>query len=146
MDVPLPVKIWWFTMTLPNHSIRWVLTSSFLATEVLLTRVREHVKVELNRESSLSQARDCTCVFVFIVDMFCSYQVDYYAHPENYRPIFHEKIAPFASVIGRYLSLELTVSQLYRFLLILYQTHELLQLSLLIKTLLFMYFLCYLWQ
>ncbi|KAG6428524.1 hypothetical protein SASPL_112776 [Salvia splendens] len=26
-------------------------------------------------------------------------KVDYYAHPENYRPIFHEKIAPFASVI-----------------------------------------------
>ncbi|KAL0346824.1 UNVERIFIED_CONTAM: Alpha-aminoadipic semialdehyde synthase [Sesamum calycinum] len=26
-------------------------------------------------------------------------KADYYAHPENYRPIFHEKIAPFASVI-----------------------------------------------
>ncbi|KAL1547882.1 alpha-aminoadipic semialdehyde synthase [Salvia divinorum] len=26
-------------------------------------------------------------------------KVDYYAHPENYKPIFHEKIAPFASVI-----------------------------------------------
>ncbi|KAL2503389.1 lysine-ketoglutarate reductase/saccharopine dehydrogenase bifunctional enzyme [Forsythia ovata] len=26
-------------------------------------------------------------------------KVDYYAHPQNYRPIFHEKIAPFSSVI-----------------------------------------------
>ncbi|KAK4414933.1 Alpha-aminoadipic semialdehyde synthase, partial [Sesamum alatum] len=26
-------------------------------------------------------------------------KADYYAHPENYRPIFHEKIAPFTSVI-----------------------------------------------
>ncbi|XP_022147632.1 alpha-aminoadipic semialdehyde synthase isoform X2 [Momordica charantia] len=26
-------------------------------------------------------------------------RVDYYAHPEQYRPIFHEKIAPYASVI-----------------------------------------------
>ncbi|EPS62960.1 hypothetical protein M569_11828, partial [Genlisea aurea] len=26
-------------------------------------------------------------------------KVDYYAHPENYRPIFHEKIAPYSSVI-----------------------------------------------
>ncbi|KAL8492642.1 hypothetical protein ACS0TY_024003 [Phlomoides rotata] len=26
-------------------------------------------------------------------------KVDYYAHPENYIPVFHEKIAPFASVI-----------------------------------------------
>ncbi|KAH6818412.1 lysine-ketoglutarate reductase/saccharopine dehydrogenase bifunctional enzyme [Perilla frutescens var. frutescens] len=26
-------------------------------------------------------------------------KADYYAHPENYRPVFHEKIAPFASVI-----------------------------------------------
>lgn len=39
------------------------------------------------------------------IDVFCSYQTDYYAHPENYKPIFHEKIAPFASVIGQYLSL-----------------------------------------
>ncbi|KAL2250978.1 alpha-aminoadipic semialdehyde synthase [Sesamum indicum] len=29
----------------------------------------------------------------------CFDKADYYAHPENYRPIFHEKIAPFASVI-----------------------------------------------
>lgn len=28
------------------------------------------------------------------------FQVDYYAHPDQYRPIFHEKIAPYASVIG----------------------------------------------
>ncbi|GKB95846.1 hypothetical protein Tco_0981983 [Tanacetum coccineum] len=27
-------------------------------------------------------------------------KVDYYAHPERYRPIFHEKVAPYASVIG----------------------------------------------
>ncbi|KAI3714455.1 hypothetical protein L6452_21409 [Arctium lappa] len=27
------------------------------------------------------------------------HKVDYYAHPERYRPIFHEKIAPYASVI-----------------------------------------------
>lgn len=26
-------------------------------------------------------------------------KVDYYAHPEHYKPIFHEKIAPYASVI-----------------------------------------------
>ncbi|PIM97693.1 Saccharopine dehydrogenase (NADP(+), L-lysine-forming) [Handroanthus impetiginosus] len=26
-------------------------------------------------------------------------KADYYAHPENYRPVFHEKIAPFTSVI-----------------------------------------------
>ncbi|KAL4589354.1 hypothetical protein LXL04_002260 [Taraxacum kok-saghyz] len=26
-------------------------------------------------------------------------KVDYYAHPERYRPVFHEKIAPYASVI-----------------------------------------------
>ncbi|XP_038879308.1 alpha-aminoadipic semialdehyde synthase isoform X1 [Benincasa hispida] len=26
-------------------------------------------------------------------------RVDYYAHPDQYRPIFHEKIAPYASVI-----------------------------------------------
>ncbi|PSS02071.1 Saccharopine dehydrogenase, partial [Actinidia chinensis var. chinensis] len=26
-------------------------------------------------------------------------KADYYAHPEHYRPIFHEKIAPYASVI-----------------------------------------------
>ncbi|MBA0568185.1 hypothetical protein Golob_005694 [Gossypium lobatum] len=29
-------------------------------------------------------------------------KADYYAHPEHYNPIFHEKIAPYASVIGRY--------------------------------------------
>ncbi|MCI07813.1 alpha-aminoadipic semialdehyde synthase-like, partial [Trifolium medium] len=28
-------------------------------------------------------------------------KVDYYAHPEHYNPIFHEKVAPYASVIGR---------------------------------------------
>lgn len=28
-------------------------------------------------------------------------KADYYAHPENYSPIFHEKIAPYASVIGK---------------------------------------------
>lgn len=28
------------------------------------------------------------------------FQADYYAHPEHYRPIFHEKVAPYASVIG----------------------------------------------
>ncbi|OMO86412.1 Saccharopine dehydrogenase / Homospermidine synthase [Corchorus olitorius] len=28
-------------------------------------------------------------------------KADYYAHPEHYNPIFHEKIAPYASVIGR---------------------------------------------
>lgn len=28
------------------------------------------------------------------------FQADYYAHPEHYNPIFHEKIAPYASVIG----------------------------------------------
>ncbi|KVH94024.1 alpha-aminoadipic semialdehyde synthase-like [Cynara cardunculus var. scolymus] len=27
------------------------------------------------------------------------HKVDYYAHPERYRPIFHEKVAPYASVI-----------------------------------------------
>nr|GMC51983.1 alpha-aminoadipic semialdehyde synthase-like isoform X1 [Ipomoea batatas] len=26
-------------------------------------------------------------------------KVDYYAHPEHYKPVFHEKIAPYASVI-----------------------------------------------
>ncbi|CAH9077061.1 unnamed protein product [Cuscuta europaea] len=26
-------------------------------------------------------------------------KVDYYAHPENYKPVFHKKIAPYASVI-----------------------------------------------
>lgn len=26
-------------------------------------------------------------------------KVDYYAHPERYRPVFHEKVAPYASVI-----------------------------------------------
>ncbi|RVW28651.1 Alpha-aminoadipic semialdehyde synthase [Vitis vinifera] len=30
-------------------------------------------------------------------------KADYYAHPENYSPIFHEKIAPYASVIGNQL-------------------------------------------
>ena len=30
--------------------------------------------------------------------MIC--QDNYYAHPERYYPIFHEKIAPYASVIG----------------------------------------------
>ncbi|CAK9143273.1 unnamed protein product [Ilex paraguariensis] len=28
-------------------------------------------------------------------------KADYYAHPEHYKPIFHEKIAPYASVIGQ---------------------------------------------
>lgn len=28
-------------------------------------------------------------------------QADYYAHPEQYKPAFHEKIAPYASVIGQ---------------------------------------------
>jgi alpha-aminoadipic semialdehyde synthase len=27
-------------------------------------------------------------------------KADYYAHPEHYNPIFHERIAPYASVIG----------------------------------------------
>ncbi|KAL6911598.1 hypothetical protein ACP4OV_000403 [Aristida adscensionis] len=27
-------------------------------------------------------------------------KADYYAHPEHYKPFFHEKIAPYASVIG----------------------------------------------
>ena len=27
-------------------------------------------------------------------------QADYYAHPEHYAPVFHERIAPYASVIG----------------------------------------------
>ncbi|KAL6224334.1 hypothetical protein ACLB2K_003189 [Fragaria x ananassa] len=27
-------------------------------------------------------------------------KADYYAHPEHYNPVFHEKIAPYASVIG----------------------------------------------
>lgn len=30
-------------------------------------------------------------------------QVDYYSHPERYTPIFHERIAPYASVIGMWL-------------------------------------------
>lgn len=34
--------------------------------------------------------------------LFSSYQADYYAHPENYRAVFHEKIAPFTSVIGQF--------------------------------------------
>lgn len=29
-----------------------------------------------------------------------TFQADYYAHPEHYKPVFHEKIAPYASVIG----------------------------------------------
>lgn len=36
---------------------------------------------------------------------FILVQADYYAHPEHYNPIFHEKIAPYASVIGMLLSL-----------------------------------------
>lgn len=31
-------------------------------------------------------------------------QADYYAHPEQYKPVFHEKIAPYASVIGQWWS------------------------------------------
>lgn len=30
-------------------------------------------------------------------------QTDYYAHPDHYYPVFHEKIAPYASVIGKIL-------------------------------------------
>ncbi|KAF7837603.1 alpha-aminoadipic semialdehyde synthase [Senna tora] len=29
-------------------------------------------------------------------------KADYYSHPEHYNPIFHEKVAPYASVIGRF--------------------------------------------
>jgi hypothetical protein len=31
-------------------------------------------------------------------------QADYYAHPEHYSPIFHERIAPYASAIGMILN------------------------------------------
>lgn len=38
-------------------------------------------------------------VYIFL------FQADYYAHPEHFRPIFHEKVAPYASVIGPWLLL-----------------------------------------
>ncbi|KAF6139907.1 hypothetical protein GIB67_009754, partial [Kingdonia uniflora] len=37
--------------------------------------------------------------FVRAMDVYV--QVDYYAHPEHYNPVFHERIAPFASVISK---------------------------------------------
>lgn len=62
-----------------------------------------------------------------------SCQVDYYAHPEHYKPIFHEKIAPYASVIGMQSS----------FLLIYSEANYMLQLlPLLVKTQLWI-FGCY---
>ncbi|KAL2481908.1 lysine-ketoglutarate reductase/saccharopine dehydrogenase bifunctional enzyme [Abeliophyllum distichum] len=39
-------------------------------------------------------------------------KVDYYAHPQNYRPIFHEKIAPFSSVIVNCMYWEKTISSI----------------------------------
>lgn len=38
--------------------------------------------------------------FLDFLFFFLLFQADYYAHPEHYNPVFHEKIAPYASVIG----------------------------------------------
>ena len=39
------------------------------------------------------------CIYI---DLSMIGQKHYYEHPEEYYPVFHETIAPYASVIGKY--------------------------------------------
>lgn len=47
--------------------------------------------------------QSCTVIFYLWDHNFFSFQNDYYEHPEQYNPIFHEKIAPYASAISKYI-------------------------------------------
>lgn len=52
------------------------------------------------KASMFFACHDVTLCIMLTIDL-SFIQADYYAHPEQYKPAFHEKIAPYASVIGQ---------------------------------------------